>query len=241
MQYLTARSNDASLAAIFFDLDGTLCLPTLPFKDIFGTVVRPMLQRHAGLTLADLLRRWGEALLQPGPSTSAGCLRQALAACAIAPDERLVTVLARDLNARWAASQALAPAALSVLEALAAAWPLGLITNGPSDAQRAVVDALGIAPFFRWLLVSGDADIGSRKPATAIFARAAQLAGCPPSAALYVGDSAFNDVAGAAAAGWRSCWLNRSGIAFPDGVDHPDWVIGALTDLRPALRGTGIA
>jgi putative hydrolase of the HAD superfamily len=75
MQYLTARSNDASLAAIFFDLDGTLCLPTLPFKDIFGTVVRPMLQRHAGLTLADLLRRWGEALLQPGPSTSAGCLR----------------------------------------------------------------------------------------------------------------------------------------------------------------------
>jgi len=220
-----------SLAAIFFDLDGTLCAPTVPFVEIWGNFVAPLLQRHAELTLDDLLRSWGETLLQPGPSTTADCFRQTLAACAIAPDERLVADLARDLNARWAASQALAPAARSILTTLAASWPLGLITNGPSDAQRAVVDALGIATFFRWLIVSGDADIGSRKPGTAIFARAARLAGCPPSAALYIGDSAVNDVAGAAAAGWRTCWVNPLGLELPASVPLPDMDIAGLADL----------
>ncbi len=226
-----------SLAAIFFDLDGTLCAPTVPFVEIWGNVVAPLLQRHAELTLDDLLRSWGETLLQPGPSTTADCFRQTLAAYAIAPDERLVVDLARDLNAGWAASQALAPAARSILTTLAASWPLGLITNGPSDAQRAVVAALGIATFFRWLLVSGDADIGSRKPGTAIFARAARLAGCPPSAALYVGDSAVNDVAGAAAAGWRSCWLNPFAAVLPVGMVQPELEIRALMDLPSALHG----
>jgi HAD superfamily hydrolase (TIGR01549 family) len=228
-----------SLAAIFFDLDGTLCAPTLPFRDVFGDAIAPLLQRRPDLTLDGVLRLWGVALLRPGPSTTAGCLRRALAACAIAPDEGVVTDLAGELNARWAASQALAPAARSVLETLAASWPLGLITNGPSDAQRAVVDALGIAPVFRWLLVSGDADIGSRKPGTAIFARAARLAGCPPSDAFYVGDSAGNDVAGAAAAGWRSCWLNPLAAVLPVGMTQPDLEIRALVDLPSALRGEG--
>jgi HAD superfamily hydrolase (TIGR01549 family) len=220
-----------SLAAIFFDLDGTLCAPTVPFAEIFGHVVAPLLQRHAELTLDDLLRSWGETLLQPGPSTTVDCFRRTLAAGAIAPDERLVADLARDLNARWAASQVLAPGARSILTTLATSWPLGLITNGPSDAQRAVVDALGIATFFRWLLVSGDADICSRKPGTAIFARAARLAGCPPSAALYVGDSAVNDVAGAAAAGWRTCWVNPLGLELPASVPLPDMEIAGLADL----------
>jgi putative hydrolase of the HAD superfamily len=239
MQPVTATRGVASLAAIFFDLDGTLCTPIVPFTDVFGTVAAPLLQRHPDLALAEVLRRWSEALLQPGPSTTAGCFRQALATCALAPAEEIITELADELNARWAASQALASAARSVLATLAATWPLGLITNGPSDAQRAVVDALGITPLFRWLLVSGDTDIGSRKPAPTIFARAAHLAGCPPSAMLYVGDSAANDVAGAAMAGWRVCWLNRFADAGAIGMPRPDLEIGRLADLPEAIANGG--
>lgn len=239
MQKVAPLAEPGPLAAIFFDLDGTLCSPTVPFADVFGTVVAPLLHHYADLSLANLLRRWGEALLLPGPSTTESCFRQALATCAIAPDEETVADLARQLNARWAASQALAPRARSVLGTLSVTWPLGLITNGPSDAQRAVVDVLGIAPFFRWLLVSGDAGIGCRKPGPAIFAHAAQLAGCPASAALYVGDSAANDVAGAAAAGWRTCWVNPLAESVPENAPLPDMMITTLAELPGAIANVG--
>jgi len=231
VQHSSAWKKEASLAAIFFDLDGTLCIPTVPFRDVFGEVVEPLLHRRSDLTLAGILHRWSDALMLPGPSTTAGCFRQVLVACDIAPEEGLVADLAGRLNARWAANQALQPAAQSVLQQLGATWPLGLITNGPSDAQRAVVDALSLTSMFRWLLVSGDADLGVRKPAPAIFARATCLAGCPPSNALYVGDSAVNDVAGAAAAGWRTCWLNSPAVAIPAFVPKPDLEIRDLADL----------
>jgi len=223
-----------SIAAIFFDLDITLCAPTVPFREVFGDVVAPLLQRRSELTLTDLLHLWGEALLQPGPSTTAGCFRRVLGACGIAQADDLVGEFAAGLNARWAASQALTPAAEEVLQRLGATWPLGLITNGPSDAQRVVVDALDLASAFHWLLVSGDADVGIRKPDPAIFAHAARLAGCPPGALLYVGDSAVNDVAGAAAAGWRTCWLHASAVVPPTEVPLADLVISTLAEL-PAL------
>jgi FMN phosphatase YigB (HAD superfamily) len=99
-----------------------------------------------------------------------------------------------------------------------------------------VVEALGIAPYFRWLLVSGDADLGVRKPDPAIFRRALELAGCPPDAALYVGDSATSDVAGAASAGLRTCWLNPSGQPLPPDAPRPDWQLADLRELPAVLR-----
>ena len=231
---MTRQHTQLVLTAIFFDLDGTLCMPIVPFRDVFGNVVAPLLHRHAELTLTDLLRLWGEALHQPGPSTTAGCFRQVLGAYGVASAEELAGELAVDLNQRWAASQAPAGGTWEVLQQLSATWPLGLITNGPGDAQRAVVEALGLASVFRWLLVSGDADLGIRKPDPAIFAHAARLAGCPPGALLFVGDSAVNDVAGAAGAGWRTCWLHAPGVALPPQVPRPDLEISTLAEL-PAL------
>jgi FMN phosphatase YigB (HAD superfamily) len=158
-----------------------------------------------------------------------------LATCAIGGPDGQAADLAATLNGQWAAAQALAPAAGDVLRRLARSWPLGLITNGPSDAQRAVVEALGITATFRWLLVSGDSVIGSRKPAPAIFAHAAHLASCPSGALLYVGDSAVNDVAGAAAAGWRTCWLRHGDGELPGTVPPPDLELSRLEDLTAAL------
>ncbi|HEV7214178.1 MAG TPA: HAD family hydrolase [Chloroflexota bacterium] len=224
-----------SLAAIFFDLDGTLCAPTVPFDGVFGAVVAPLLQRRAGLTLDDLLRSWAAALLKPGPATTAECFRALLNACGSNPNDGIADGLAAALNRRWAASQALAPGAKEALQRLGASWPLGLITNGPSDAQRAVVDVLGISDSFRWLLVSGDADVGVRKPDPAIFAHAAQRAGCAPREALYVGDSAINDVAGAAAAGWYTCWLNPAADDLPSSIPEPDLTMPRLDALLGVL------
>jgi putative hydrolase of the HAD superfamily len=55
------------------------------------------------------------------------------------------------------------------------------------------------------------AQVGVPKPAPGLFEAALRLAGCPPSRAVYVGDSPVNDVAGAAAAGIRPVLLERGG------------------------------
>jgi putative hydrolase of the HAD superfamily len=59
--------------------------------------------------------------------------------------------------------------------------------------------------------VVSSAEVGARKPDARLFARALELAGCPPERALHVGDSMSGDVAGAAAAGIRAVLLRRGG------------------------------
>jgi HAD superfamily hydrolase (TIGR01549 family) len=55
------------------------------------------------------------------------------------------------------------------------------------------------------------AGTGSRKPEPGIFDAALELAGCQPSEALHVGDTAEEDVAGAQAAGIRPLLIDRDG------------------------------
>lgn len=57
------------------------------------------------------------------------------------------------------------------------------------------------------------AEAGSRKPDPGIFGAALELAGCEPSEALHVGDTAEEDVAGARAAGIRPLLIDRNGDA----------------------------
>ena len=57
------------------------------------------------------------------------------------------------------------------------------------------------------------AEAGSRKPDPGIFGAALELAGCEPSEALHVGDTAEEDVAGARAAGIRPLLIDRDGDA----------------------------
>lgn len=223
------------LRALFFDLDGTLCQPTERFADIFAACLAPLAPWLPEPGSPDVLARWNSALLLAGPSSTAGCLERLVPSMAVAGGAPPFAAAARDLRACWAAAQRLAPDAIAVLGTLADRYPLGLITNGPSDAQRAVVEALSLAPYFRWLLVSGDADLGVRKPDPGIFRRALQRAGCPPETALYVGDSPANDIAGAASAGLHTCWLNPSGQPLPQGAPRPDLQIASLRELLTAL------
>lgn len=59
--------------------------------------------------------------------------------------------------------------------------------------------------------VVSSAEAGARKPEPATFERALQIAGCEPGAALHVGDTVEEDVAGAEAAGIRALHLDRDG------------------------------
>jgi putative hydrolase of the HAD superfamily len=78
---------------------------------------------------------------------------------------------------------------------------------------------------------------GARKPDRRLFEAALELAGCGPAAAVHVGDSLDDDVAGAATAGIRPVLLRRDddrAEAVP-GAAAPCAVIERLTELPGVL------
>lgn len=95
---------------------------------------------------------------------------------------------------------------------------VGIITNGGVDSQMGKLNSLGIS---RWvepeLIFISDA-VGVMKPAPEIFRIAQKAANDAPC--VFVGDSLSQDIAGAAASGWKTIWMNRakqvSGEVMPD-------------------------
>jgi putative hydrolase of the HAD superfamily len=132
-------------------------------------------------------------------------------------------------RARWAAFDDVVPA----LDALADAIPdvrLAIITNGEGEPQRAKLAAIGLTGRFPVFVTS--ADVGMRKPDPEIFHHACDLLGVPPEHAAHVGDRLDLDAQGAAGAGLRGIWLDRTGAAdAPDGVVR----IAGLHELSAAV------
>jgi putative hydrolase of the HAD superfamily len=107
--------------------------------------------------------------------------------------------------------------------------PIGLITNGDSDQQRAKVLALGLDGVVSVVVVSGD--LGYAKPDPRIFRYAAQALSVEPERCLFVGDRLDADVAGALSAGMQAVWLNRRALEVPAGIAS----IAGLDELEPLL------
>ncbi len=102
---------------------------------------------------------------------------------------------------------------------------LGLISNTSRD--------LGV--FVRHFSLDVDAwlasgSYGKVKPSPLIFRAALELVGCEPAAALMVGDSPRDDVAGARAVGMRALLLDRARL-HPDAPER----IESLAELPGAL------
>lgn len=87
-----------------------------------------------------------------------------------------------------------------------------------------VLERCGLAELLDTVVTSAGA--GARKPDPAIFATALDLADCGPDAALHVGDSVAEDIAGARAAGIRALLIDRGG-----GGD-----VASLADVEAHLR-----
>ena len=105
----------------------------------------------------------------------------------------------------------LLPGAREVLEFCAARVPLALITNGPEDMQRAGICNVGIAHFFKALVISGAADVAVRKPNPRIFHLACERLNVAPEHALMIGDHTEADIRGARALGMTTVHIAREG------------------------------
>lgn len=129
------------------------------------------------------------------------------------------------------------PGARDVLQDLAAAATLGLVTNGLGEVQRARIERLELEPLFDTIVISGEVE--TAKPGTGIFDLAFEALGWPAKeSSLMIGDSLSSDIAGGANYGIATCWYNPGRKRLPPGspqVDHP---ITALDQL-PSLVETG--
>jgi len=97
----------------------------------------------------------------------------------------------------------LVPGTKELLEELVGRYPLGMLTNftHPPAVLR-IIDGMGLDPFFRTVLVSGD--LGYRKPHPSVFAQLVAELGVPAERILFVGDDLEADIQGARDAGLQA-------------------------------------
>lgn len=121
------------------------------------------------------------------------------------------------------------PDAREGLARIAACVPVAALTNGNADLA-----AIGITSLFRFQL--GAREFGSAKPDPALFLEACRRLDVAPEEVLHVGDHPEMDVAGAARAGLRSCWIDRGDHAWPPGLPRADVEFTTLTALADWLE-----
>jgi putative hydrolase of the HAD superfamily len=188
------------IRAICFDFDGTLA----KFR---GDLNALSMRMNTQLGLED----FSPAMLQklsitfrsfeyaPEHVTLESATIKTMAAFEITPKGN-VTEICQEFIRDYAAQMELLPGALETLEYFGN-LPKAIITNGPSDVQRAAIKAVKLERYFQTILVSGDADVAIAKPNPRIFQIACERLGVEPTDTLMIGDRLDLDVEGAIAAG----------------------------------------
>jgi putative hydrolase of the HAD superfamily len=107
----------------------------------------------------------------------------------------------------------------AALDALGEAHALGVVTNGPRDAQSTKLRAVGLDERVETVVYA--AAETAPKPDPEPFERALEDLGVAPARAVHVGDSA-SDVAGAANAGLRSVLVGDAAVDPEPTFSVPD-------------------
>jgi HAD superfamily hydrolase (TIGR01549 family) len=192
--------------ALCFDLDNTLI-----DRD---AAVAQWLAEHVPAAEVDRLFQLDRGSYGPRPAF--------FAAVAQASGSSVAEVRQRFLR-EVAARVCLRPDADALLTRLS--LPAIVVTNGSAAIQRAKLAAAGLVHRVAGIVVSGE--VGCEKPEPAIFLRALELAGCPASGAVMVGDHPVNDIAGAQAVGMAAVFVRSRWFSPPAGV----MAVDRLTEL----------
>jgi len=234
-----------SYRVVLFDLFGTVVHFVAPPPGAArGTYewLRAPLAQHQPSIAFDAFR---DALIEVSAAIVAARLPEHVE---VSSPERFRRVLARfDVHGDLAKAEPLAvahmahladqttmPAShLQLLNDLTPRYRLGLVSNfDHAPTAQAVLARHGVHRCFDVTLISHD--FGRRKPHPAIFREALHRLGATPAEALYVGDSAADDVLGAQAVGLDVAWVNRHDEAPPD--PPPTHTLRALPELRALLE-----
>jgi len=166
-------------------------------------------------------------------SDAGGTIDRALLAAGVPPADlpRYVPALVRAFTSHVPPALAPYPGVEIALRDLAAAAPLGCLTDGDPGIQAAKLTATGLAPLLPIVVVTDAVGgRGARKPHPQGLLTVAERLGAPADRLLVIGDRPGKDVAVAAAVGARAIRIRQGEYAAAP--DEPRaW---AVTDCFPA-------
>ena len=121
------------------------------------------------------------------------------------------------------------PEVHGVLTALSArGTPTAILSNGTPAMLASATGAAGIAGLIgRVISVE---TVGVYKPAPAVYALATGHFACRADEILFVSSNGW-DIAGAAAFGFRTAWVNRAGLPVDRLPAAPSYILGDLTGI----------
>ena len=148
--------------------------------------------------------------------------------------------LAKRIYERWLCLRyyylTLASDVISMLRQLRVKYLLGLISNGPSNAQWEKIRKLSLEQYFDVILVSGD--LSWEKPEREIFRRACRILNVKPDSCIMVGDKLETDILGGIEADLGgTVWIptvDKPRLLKED--PQPDFTIRHVTDLLSILN-----
>ncbi|TFC04098.1 haloacid dehalogenase type II [Cryobacterium adonitolivorans] len=109
------------------------------------------------------------------------------------------------------------------------------LSNGSAQVAQTLLTAEGLRSEFEALLSVEDA--GAWKPVRSAYDYAAQACEVLPADLLLVAVHPW-DIHGAAQAGLRTAWVNRSAETYPGHFAAPDYTVTRLADLAARLTGS---
>ncbi|MGE5596295.1 MAG: HAD family hydrolase [Hyphomicrobiales bacterium] len=234
---------ESNFRAVLFDWDGTLVRSDGASPGAATTASVATLRNHGhGVTIEAFEAALAASLppYVPGETVSSprldAVLAAALRALGVEPAAALIDACCDCFCAAdCAAQQAFDDARAMVASLRYRGYRLAVVSNTLFGARHFEqrIAAAGLAGYFHAVICS--ADVGFSKPHPAPYRAALTVLGLEPAQALFVGDRADTDIAGAAAAGIPAVLLDRS----RDAPDPAARVIDRLSGLT-AYLGEGI-
>ncbi|ABU73943.1 HAD family hydrolase [Vibrio campbellii] len=177
---------------IVFDMDMTLCYPTKCFDEVFFEVFKAPID--------SCQPEWFEKITINGVCTGKEAVDHCFPAYSAAEKDRLF----QELSHQWASHQCLYEGVLSLPKKLKDKYGcrVGIMTNGPSAFQHAILEHLMLKDVFDFCYASGDIGVGIRKPSESLISLLQEKEGIIPDKALFVGDSFNKDIKPAIKCGW---------------------------------------
>jgi putative hydrolase of the HAD superfamily len=217
------NSGPARLRAVLFDLDDTLFDHAHATRTALGRL-QEVDATLAAWTLDDTVARHDVILEALHTRVLAGeisvdearlerfrrLLEMAEARDPVRRSEELAVVYRSAYESGWQP----VPGAVALLDAVRArGLRVVIVTNNGVAEQRRKIEFCGMTPRIDALVTSEE--VGTPKPAPAIFEEALRQAGVEAGHAVMLGDAWDADVAGALAFGIRPVWFNRKGAPKP--------------------------
>jgi putative hydrolase of the HAD superfamily len=234
-------------AAILFDLDDTIIQAYAKPEDAWGRLLGRFADQLQDPTEPDFLARTQRAILDEArtfwgdPANAAKwrlnitgarrlVVRRALARLARS-DDTLADQIGDAFTEMRRQEYKLFPDAHATIDRLRGAGVrLALVTNGPSETQRAKVARFDLEHRFDHIQIEGE--FGKGKPEPEVYVHALARLGVPAGDSWMIGDNVEWEVAAPQRLGMRGIWYDPHGVGLPaNSPVRPDRILSRLSEI----------